>query len=103
MCGRWTNRAMRLLWANSVEKLDLKHGVDGGVIGKLGFRSCGFRFDRRVRAALCFKWSSIPTFHSLASTTLPFFADFAQLPPTKIRLGRHLVPAVAVGLASGCA
>jgi hypothetical protein len=27
--------------ANSVEKLDLKHGVDGGAIGKLGFRSCG--------------------------------------------------------------
>jgi hypothetical protein len=24
-------------WANSVEKLDLEHGVDGGAIGKLVF------------------------------------------------------------------
>jgi hypothetical protein len=88
---------------NSVEKLDLKDGVDDGAPGKLGFLSCGFRFERRVLAALCFKRSSILTFHSLASTTLPFFVNSAQLPPTGTRLGHHIVPAVASGPASGCA
>ena len=32
------------LWANSVEKLDLKYGPMGGAIGKLVFRSHGFCF-----------------------------------------------------------